>query len=144
MKGATFMAHPVNSSYSEEYTLIADRKSPTPTVFTLGVLDTLLRVHIDDSHTTLTRLIKGVKMSESQVHHKYLEMVRYARRGWRGFKRADGTEVPFDAKPIEIPQVGIRTAVTDEALANLDAVDLMELGIRISQLNTVSREQRKN
>lgn len=138
------MATPVNASYTEEYTLIADRKSASPTIFNVGVIDTLMRLHIDDEHTTLTRVKNGTKMTDRAIHHKYLELVRFGLRGWSNFKKVDGSDVKFETEIVNVPQVGDRIALTDATLSTLDAVDVVELGIKVADLNTLTREQRKN
>jgi hypothetical protein len=138
------MATPANPNYTEDFILMADRKSEKPTVFHIGVLDTLLRVHIDDEHTTLKRLVSGLKLTDAEVHHKYLEMVRFGLRGWTNFNDASDSPVPFEAEQVDVPKVGKRQAITDSCLGQLDTVDLMEIGMQISKLNSISREQRKN
>ena len=138
------MATPTNPSYTEDFILPADSKSDKPTVFRVGVLDTLLRVHIDDEHTTLTRILTGTKLTDAEMHHKYLEMVRFALRGWSNFKDLSGADVPFETEKFIVPKVGERLGMTDACLNRLDAVDVMSIGMQISKLNTVSRAERKN
>ena len=152
MKGATFMATPTNTAYVEDFVLPTEASSSSPTTFKLGVLDTLLRVYIDDAHTKVERLadmldgapIVRQQMTDAELHHKYLDMVRYGLRGWTNFKDANGIDVPFETAMVDVPRVGKRLAVTDACLARLDILDAMMIGLRIRDLNTVSREQRKN
>ena len=138
------MALAVNPSYTEDFILPSDLSSSASTVWHIGVLDTLLRVHIDDEHTNITSLLKGVRMSDADMHHKYLDMVRFGLRGWENFKDASGTPIAFMAQPVDVPKVGIRMAVTDECLNRIDIVDVMLIGRRIAAINNLTKEQRKN
>jgi hypothetical protein len=136
------MTTPTNPSYTEDFVLPTDKENPT--VFHLGMLDTLLRVHIDDAHTTLTRILTGTKMSDADMHHKYLEMVRFGLRGWTNFKDASGLDVPFETEKFTVPKVGERLGISDTCLNHIDIVDIMAIGIQLSKMNTVSRADRKN
>ena len=123
-----------------EYSLKGDT---TGTVFTLGVIDSSTRRHIDDKHLKIDADGKTRKMTEEQLHDKYWMFAQFGLRGWRGFKDSKGQEVPFKTASIDFGGVR-RTVVSDESLNFLDLKWIVELGISITQGNRLLEQDEKN
>ena len=136
----------INPNKTINYSLITDTDEDK-VIFHLGVIDSLVRSYIDDTHLEVRRAYEDkqdVKFEDVALHDKYLNFVRFGLKGWDNFKDASGAIVPFKTVETTFPRLGKRTVVSDESLIMLELTYLIELGIRIVNINTVKAEDVKN
>ena len=132
-----------------DYSLLKDTGG---TVFQLGVLDSLLRAFIDDKYYEVTNVPTKdgeekettVKLTDTQIHAKFVDFVRFGLRGWKNFKDRQGKEVEFAVEEIDVPGVGKRARVKDESLKRLTLGNILELGGQILAMSRVSSQEAKS
>ena len=130
----------INPEHVFEYSLEQD-KSEDKTIFILGVIDSLTRAYIDDVNSIKS---EDGTVSDSAVHNKYIQFVKFGLRGWRNLKDKDGKEIEFKTVEQTFSRLGKRTVVSDESIKALDLLWIIELGLHIVAHNKLSRDEIKN
>ena len=135
----------IDTSYVSDYSLVVDTEKSVS--FQLGVIDSLLRAYLDDTHQVIKQNGDNAKDSEIEntaLHDKLVQFVRFGLKGWKGFKDKNGNAVEFITEEVNVPRVGKREAVTDECMKMLDLVWIIELGLKIVENSTVTEQDVKN
>ena len=126
-----------------DYSLTKDT-GESKVVFQLGVLDSLLRAYIDDKYYEVTKEDESVRLTDVQIHAKFVDFVRFGLRGWKNFRDRQGKEVEFAVEEIDVPGVGKRARVKDESLKRLTLGNILELGGQILAMSRVSNQEAKS
>lgn len=124
---------------------LKDHKGEDEPVFVIGVLDSGLDAHLQDSGVTYTRPKDGTIEPAQVIMHtalKFREVVRFGLKSIRNFKDASRKPVELQKKEFSTP-VGIRTGLTDESL-NYVLPWIPELAEEILRDNTITEEEQKN
>lgn len=119
-----------------DYSLVQDT-SEDKTIFKIGQIDSITRAYIDDQHYSFKDL------SDTQIHTKFLDVVRFGLKGWSNFKDKDGFEVEFKTEEKIYPILGKRIIVSDESIKRLSLNSIVELGFKIISENTFSDQDKK-
>lgn len=127
------MIKAIDVTETKEYTLKSDTVDPT--VWVIGVLDSLTRARIMDEQAS----IESDGRVNVNIRTLQIEAIRYGLKGWANFKMK-GLERVFktvkDARNIEI--------VSDESLKLLSPSVIGELANEILIENTFSEQDLKN
>lgn len=121
-----------------EYVLREERGTDSPTVFILGVLSATAEAAIEDA---LVQVHADRSMS-AQTGTQTANILRAGLRGWRNFRDARGTDVPFPTSKGRM--LGGRATVTDEGLTMLAPKHRKELAEAITERNELTDDDRKN
>jgi len=135
----------IDTSYVSDYSLLQDTEKSV--VFQLGVLDSILRAYLDDTHQLIKRNGDDAKDSEIEntaLHDKFIQFVKFGLKGWKGLKDKNGNDIEFKTEEVTVPRVGKRQAVTDACINMLDLTWIIELGLKIITNNTVVERDIKN
>jgi hypothetical protein len=130
----------VDPDYQEDFVLEQDKTEEDHPTFKIGVLDVFVRTYLDDTHSTVEHMVDDVPVTDTVIHDKFLNFVRFGLRGWTNFKNFKGEDVPFVTEDKVFPRLGKRTVVSDECLRKLDIKWSFEIGLAIIGLNKVSRK----
>lgn len=130
-----------------EYISKKDPDPKNPTVFKLGVVDSLTIAKIEDNLTVFTidpnnpEAKTDTKMSTGK---REIELIRAGLKGWDNYKDKKGADIPFTttysraggSTKIEIPN--------DDTIKRLSTIIVKELSGEIYNQNKVSDDERKN
>lgn len=133
----------ININDVKEYSLMEDT-ADDKTVFLIGVIDSLTRSYIDDSHLQRFGERKDMELNDVDLHDKYVQFVRFGLKGWRNMKDADGKDVEYKSEEKIFPRIGKRIVASDETLQKLDLKWMIEIGLEIVSRNRLTPEQQKN
>jgi hypothetical protein len=137
------MLKAINPNYTENYSLRED-EGDDKTVFTVGLIDSITRAFIDDKHLEMRDADGQTSFNDVALHDKYLAFVRFGLKGWSNFKDAEGNDVPFMTEEVNFPRLGKRTVVSDEGLKRLELTAIVELGMKITSLNSTTSVEKKS
>lgn len=117
-----------------DYVLEDDRKleQSEQTVFVLRGLTVAEEAKVADS---MISSIPGQEELTFRSGTHQLTILRHGLRGWRNFRSADGSEVPFETTK------GSPRQVTDECLDRLSPLHRQELVAAIMDRGTISEEE---
>lgn len=121
-----------------EYTLLEERETADPTVFILGVLSAEVEATIEDALVKVGADKTMTAATGSQV----MKILRFGLRGWRNFRDATGSDVPFPTSKA-IMDKG-RPTITADGLTMLAPKHRKELADAIVERNTVTEVEAKN
>jgi len=129
-----------------EYVSEYDPDPENPTIFKLGVVDSLTIAKIEDKLTTFSIDAKnptGSTDAKISSGMREIELLRAGLKGWDNFFDKNGNPIPFETntqrssgKAKEVP--------TDKTLGRLPTVISKELANVIYNQNKISEEERKN
>jgi hypothetical protein len=105
--------------------------------FTIGPIDNMLRAHVDDSFET------DAAGAFKRKHSRLIMLFQYGVRGWADIKDAAGQLIEFKCIEEDIPYLGKRTKVANEALNEIDFYTIIEVAIAIIRENYVSASEKK-
>jgi len=138
-----YIAFDVNQT--REYQL-KNHQGPDEPVFILGVLDSGLTAHLNDSAFSYKRPKKDdpLEMPEMIVHNRIRsrETVRFGLKSVRNLKDKNGNQITLEFKEFST-SVGLRKGLTDASLDYFKPV-IAELDDAISYDNIVTEIEAKN
>jgi len=138
---------PISLGSTVEYTLKKDRDSDNPTIFIIGVLDSLSRTKIED----LSMVYRynpdapkdSIMESKLNVAEQDFEYVRFGLKGFKNFKDSKGADTPFSTTKKNIGDKEY-IVVSDDTLKYIPRYVLRELAGIIARENVESEQERKN
>ncbi len=139
------MIRPINVGETIRYQLKDDNEDPT--IFIIGVLDSLIKSKLKDLGMVYKYNPDAPKDSVAEakmdIAKQELEFVRFGVKGIENFKDKSGKEIPF--KTIK-RMVGIvdYDIVSDETLKYIPLTAIRELAKVIDDENEIGEDQRKN
>jgi len=137
----------INIFESKPYTSKLDADSGNPTVFQIGLLDSMLRAFIEDQTTSFefsSRNPKEPAKANINASKRNLLVVKFGLKGLENFID------PRDKKPIKFDTVSVPVngknykAVTDEIVSMFPKALIDELAEAILAENALSEEEAKN
>lgn len=128
----------VSPEYEWEYVLREERAHASPTVFILGVLSASAEAAIEDA---LVKVSPDRSMTAATGSH-VMAVLRSGLRGWRNFRDATGSEVPFPTSKATMRNG--RPTITDDGLTMLSPRHRKELADAIIERNTITEDEEKN
>jgi hypothetical protein len=129
----------------DEFTFPNDTEPKT--IFKIGVLDTVLRAHLNDM---LTRYELSSPNGDDpagvniNLEGMRLQAVRFGLKGWDNFKDKHGNEIKFDTVSVAVKGVGNRDGLSPRALAAIRHEWIEPLGNAILNGNKFNKEEIKN
>ena len=139
------MIKPINVGETIKYQLKGDNEDPT--IFIIGVLDSLIKSKLKDLGMVYKYNPEAPKESVAEarmdIAKQELEFVRFGVKGIENFKDKNGKDIPFKLikRMVGIVEYEI---VSDETLKYIPLSALRELAQVISDENEIGDEQRKN
>lgn len=127
----------------EDYVIKGDVNSPT--IWKIGVLDSITTAMVDDITTTfeMPELISTQPKTTLNLKMKNIEVVRYGLRGFTNFKDKTGNDIVYKVK--EVARGGKKySIVADEIMAIIPANVINELADVITKKNVLSETEIKN
>ena len=137
----------INIYESKPYTSKLDADSGNPTVFQIGLIDSMLRAFIEDQTTSFEFSSKNPKEPAKvniNASKRNLMVVKFGLKGLENFID------PRDKKPIKFDTVSVPVngknykAVTDEIVSMFPKALIDELAEAILSENALSEEDAKN
>jgi len=120
----------------------------SPTVFKLGVIDSLTIAKIEDNLTVFTIDPKDTdaktdtKMSTGK---REVELVKAGLKGWDNFKDKKGNDIPFEVQPNRSQSQGKTVDIPKEStLKRIPKIILTELANELYNQNKLDEVERKN
>lgn len=141
------MIYAIDSTATLEYSLQED-KGEERTVFLIAVVDPITRAHIEDLYLkwSINRGAgaDGPATASFDKNKLDLDIVRFGLRGWRNFRKRDGSEVEFKTVSKGIQGLGPRSVISDECLRLFAPEWISELADAIRKAQRLDAEQEKN
>lgn len=128
-------------NYVEDFSLMED-SGDDKTIFQIGAISTQVRAWIDDTHLIVSKETGAI--DDTMLHDKYIQFVKFGLRGWKNFKDANGTDVPFSTTEQNIPRLGKISVVSNECIDRLQLRQIVEIGLAIITLNQMGADKSKN
>ena len=139
------MIRPINVGDTIDFILKDDKDNPT--IFIIGILDSLLTAKLTDSSVTyrFNPDAPGDSAAETKwnIAEQDMEFVRFGLKGIKNFKDKKGNDLSFKTvkKKIGNSEYNI---VSDETLKYIPRYAIREIANFIAKENRVTEEQRKN
>ncbi len=137
----------INIYESKPYTSKLDADSGNPTVFQIGLLDSMLRAFIEDQTTSFEFSSKNPKEAAKvniNASKRNLMVVKFGLKGLENFiDPRDKKPVKFDTVSVPVNGKNIK-AVTDEIVSMFPKALIDELAEAILAENVLSEEEAKN
>lgn len=129
-----------------DYTSQFDTDKESPTIFKIGVLDSLIMSKISDSLTVYEVDMENPDKNPAtrfNYSQRQIEVVRFGLKGWENFKDKQGKDVQFRTKSLNYAGKNYEV-VSDQSLSCLAFMLIQELAEVIFKQNRLSVEERKN
>lgn len=137
----------INIYESKPYTSKLDADAGKPTVFQIGLLDSMLRAFIEDQTTSFefsSRNPKEPAKANINASKRNLMVVKFGLKGLENFiDPRDGKPVKFDTVSVPVNGKNYR-AVTDEIISMFPKALIDELAEAVLAENLLSEEEAKN
>lgn len=139
------MIRPINVGETREYICKGDTESPT--VWIIGILDSLLKSKLTDLAVTYRynpdAPADSLAESKLNIAEQDLEFVRFGLKGVKNFIGKDGNEVKFQTVKRRISQTEY-DIVSDDTMKVIPRYVIRELANVIAAENKITEDERKN
>jgi hypothetical protein len=129
-----------------EYSLKSD-SGDNPTIFKIGMLDTMLRSAIDDNRARYAFSNKGQDAPADifvASNSRDYDVVKFGLKGWENLLDKNSNIIPYRTDSYNVPSVGVRTGVASDLMMQLNFEWISELAGQIIDANKLTKVQEKN
>lgn len=136
------MIYAIDINETRDYVCKADEKSEKPTVWKVGVIDSITMSKLDKVDVEYNMDTEDTKI-KANLMGRELEFVRHGLKGWQNFCDRSGQEI----KPefITVGRAGGSSQIlSDKVLQKIPADVIRELAAEIRKGNVLSENERKN
>ena len=139
------MLEAINIGETFEYSLKGDKKDPT--IFILGILDSLIKTRLTDLGMVYKYNPEAPKDSFAEarmnIAEQDLEFVRFGLKGFKNFKDKKGDDIQFKTTKRTLANTEYEV-VSDDTIKLIPRFAITELAQKIAEENKLTGPQRKN
>ena len=136
------MIYAIDINETRDYVCKADEKSEKPTVWKLGVIDSITMSKLDKVDVEYNMDTEDTKI-KANLMGRELEFVRYGLKGWQNFCDKNGQEIKPEFNTIGRAG-GSSQVLVDRVLQKIPADVIREIAQGIRKGNVLSESERKN